>query len=225
MNQAEIVSKLTNTLRLMNVGQRIPRRFVLKVVKDISKNLLSQKLLDRTISLESNLYTQVKCLEFTKVESVDCPMIEFRRCGILMKSKNKLPELVFSRLGSSIREVTNIDDTLQFTVTNPSQYRRDKDRKYKMNNQLVVYLGTDMHLYIPDDEVYSLNLDLLTMNVHEADAISNCKKCDKCKSAWDYPFICSDKLETVVYKEALNILASTYKAIMPDTNPNGNEKN
>ena len=64
----------------------------------------------------------------------------------------------------------------------------------------------------------------MTLFPEEADECSECKK-DNCKSGWDYPFIGSDKLDDVVFKEVLQILGSTYKATQEDQNQNGIEGN
>ena len=66
MTYSEAVSKITNSLKLLNKDERISRRYVLHVLKDISSNLISQKLLDRTLGREMNLYTKIECFEFKK---------------------------------------------------------------------------------------------------------------------------------------------------------------
>lgn len=202
----------------------ISRRYVLKLLRDFSKNLLSKKLMDRTLALESNLYTKLECLEFEKVEMVKCPIIEFRMCRTLMKSKCKLPDPIFSRLGASITEIVSLDGMYELKLISAEQYRRNQKRKYSIDGEVYIYLAEDGHLYIPDEEIYSLNVTFMTLFPEEADECSECKK-DDCKSGWDYPFIGSDKLDDVVFKEVLQILGSTYKATQEDQNQNGIEGN
>ena len=226
MNQSnsQIVSKVINSYRLLTKDGHISRRYVLKILRDVSKNLLSKKLMDRTLALESNLYTKLECLEFEKVEMVKCPIIEFRMCRTLMKSKCKLPDPIFSRLGASITEIVSLDGMYELKLISAEQYRRNQKRKYSIEGEVYIYLAEDGHLYIPDEEIYSLNVTFMTLFPEEADECSECKK-DDCKSGWDYPFIGSDKLDDVVFKEVLQILGSTYKATQEDQNQNGIEGN
>ena len=226
MNQSNnsIVSKVINSYRLLTKDGHISRRYVLKLLRDVSKNLLSKKLMDRTLALESNLYTKLECLEFEKVEMVKCPIIEFRMCRTLMKSKCKLPDPIFSRLGASITEIVSLDGMYELKLISAEQYRRNQKRKYSIDGEVYIYLAEDGHLYIPDEEIYSLNVTFMTLFPEEADECSECKK-DNCKSGWDYPFIGSDKLDDVVFKEVLQILGSTYKATQEDQNQNGIEGN
>lgn len=219
---AEIVSKVINSLRLLTKDGHISRRYVLKVLKDVSSNLLSKKHLDRTLGEETNLYTVIDCLEFEKIEVIKCPIIEFRMCRTLMKSKCKLPDPIFSRLGAVITQIVSLDSLYDFNLVSASQYRRNKKRQYSIKEEIYIYLGEDGHLYIPDNEIYSLNVTLLTLYPEDADECSECKE-DDCKSGWDYKFIVSDKLSDVVFKETLQILSSTYKSIPEDQNQNGIE--
>ena len=223
MKNSEIVSKITNSLRLNTKDGHISRRYILKVLKDISKNLISKKLLDRTLGLESNLYTTIPCLEFEKIEVISCPIIEFRLCRTLMKSKCKLPDPTFSRLGVAITDIVSLDGLYDFTLVSPSQYRVNKKRQHSLKGQVFIYLADDGHLYIPDEEILTVSLSYLTLSPEEAVECSECLEKDKCKSGWDEEFKMSDKLDDAVFKEALQIISSTYRAIPEDQNQNGIE--
>lgn len=224
MNNSEAVSKIINSFKFLNKDERISRRYVLRLLRDASKNLISQKLLDRTISEESNLYSKIECFEFRKVDVVSCPIIEFRKCNILMKSKNPLPELVFSRNGSSIREVTSVDDLTEIYLTTPEQYRRDRKRKYYSSEYTYLYVDSDNYAYIVDKPVSAVNIVILTMKTDELEEASSCSKKEDCKkSGWNYEFIVPDKLEKVVFQEVIQILSNPYSARIQDQNPNNVE--
>src|SRR5690606_29929129 len=104
------------------------------------------------------------------------------------------PEPIFSRLGTSIVNIENIDGTISLTEIDSKTYRRNKLRRFKIEDKVYVYLGPDNHLYIPDHEVYSINLDVITLKNDENEC-SECKDND-CKSGFQYEFICPDKLIT-----------------------------
>lgn len=219
MTNSEAVSKVINSFKFLNKDERISRRYVLRLLRDASKNLMSQKLLDRTISDEANLYSKIPCFEFQKVDVVSCPIIEFRKCATLMKSKKPLPELVFSRLGSSIKEVTSIDDLTEIYLTTPDQYRRDRKRKYYSKEDTYLYIDTDNYAYIVDKPIAAVNITVLTLKTDEIWEASACAE-EECKSGWMYDFIVPDKLQDTVFKEVLQILATTYANRREDPNPN-----
>lgn len=221
MTNREIVDKIFNALKYNNKDEAISRRFILKVLRNTAKWLLSQKLLDRTLFKELNLYSDITCFEFEKMDVVKCPIIEFRRCKTLMKSKKPLPELIFSRFGASIKNIVSIDGENEFIFVSLEQYRRNKKRNVKRNDYYI-YLGTDNHLYIPDHETLTVDLTVLTIKTDEVEDCSSCKD-NECRSGWDYGFIISDKLVDPLYKDALQTLGLT-KQILEDQNPNNLER-
>jgi hypothetical protein len=222
MTNNEIVSEITNTLRLNNKDNRLPKRFILKLLQDAATFLISQKWGERSLLQDMNIYTTIPCFEFKKIEVKDCPSIEFRRCDILMKSKKPLPKLLFSKLGGSIRDITSLDGNYRFTFVDETQYRRNKNRKYKIKNEVSLYLGSDNHLYIPDDEIYSLDLSVLTIDRDGAEEASGCGKNNDCKNRWNSDFIISDKLLEATKDMALQKLGMS-KGIREDNNPNSAE--
>lgn len=219
MDNRSIVSKVINTLKLNNRDERISRRYILNLLKISSQQLISQKLMDRTIFSEMNLYTEISCYEFEKQDVVKCPIIEFRRCNVLMKSVKPLPKLVFSRLGASIKEITSLDGNFRFTFVDKAQYQRNKKRQTTLKNEIYIYLGADNHLYIPDREIYTLDLTILTMYPEDASECSSCDT-DECIDKWASEFICPQKLLDVVLSQTLQVLGMS-KGIREDSNPDG----
>lgn len=218
MTNRDFVSQISSILKSDNKDNYIPDRLILSIGKDAALFLISQKLLDRTLSYETNLYSTIECFEFEKTDVVKCPSIEFRMCKTLMKSKKPLPKLIFSRLGSSIKNVISLDGDFTFSLVDAAQYRRNNKRKNKLKNQIFIYLGTDNHLYIPDKEIYSVTLNILTLDNED---IEDCE-CNDCKNKWDYEFIVPDKLKETVKDITLQRLSLT-KQIIEDPNPNNIE--
>lgn len=223
MTNLEFVSQISGILKSNNKDNRIPKRLILKVGQDAATFLIAQKLMDRTISSETNLYTTIPCFEFEQINSKNCPSIEFRLCKTLMKSKEPLPKLVFSRLGASVRDIVSLDGDFTFTFVDETQYRRNKKRQQQLKNQVFVYLGTDNHLYIPDREILSLDLTVLTPDTIEAERVSQCNE-KSCRSYWDYEFIVPSKLVESVKDITIQRLQIT-RTLQEDSNPDSKEGN
>ena len=219
MNNNEFVSRVLNGLKSLSKDSMISRRFILKVGQEKAKFFISQKLGNSELYRENNLLSTLNCFELKKVSIIDCPIIEFRTCKQLMKSKNKLPELIYSKYGSSVKEVTSIDGEFLIKPMTPAQYRLNKQRKD--NSRDLYFYIKDNYLYIPDTEVEVVNVSLVTLDLFELDELSSCGE-GNCKSAWDYEFICSDKLMEVVISETIKEVALS-KQVQEDQNPNLNE--
>lgn len=206
----------------MNSKDRfVSRRFILAIAKEKMNFLLAQKLRDNTLYREENLYTEIDCVELEKIDKFKCDIVEFRSCNSVMRSVKKLPELIFSRYGDSIRMVTNIDSSIQIDRTTPTDYIKNKQRQgYRPKP---AYYTKNGYLYIVDSEIERLTVRLLTLDTQAA-ALMNCKKCDECKSILDYEFIGSDKLELIVAQQTLQELLGSYMQIPKDESPDMNEK-
>lgn len=222
MTNVDIVSQMTNTLKTLNKDNRFSRRYILRTLQDVASFLISQKWGERGLLSETSLYTDIPCFEFKKIDVKDCPSLEFRMCKTLMKSKKPLPKLIFSRIGSSIKNIVSLDGDFTFSLVDDNQYRRNKNRRYKVNNEVFVYLGSDNHLYIPDVEIYSVDLTILTLDSINSEGCSECKEKNKCGSYWDKEFIAPSKLIESIKNIALQRLGAS-RQIIEDQNANGIE--
>jgi hypothetical protein len=222
VTNSEFTSRVINGLNALSKDDRISRRYILHVGKQKSMFYIAQKLNDRSLFREDNLYTTLDCFELERIDSVKCEIIEFRKCNSIMKSKNKLPKLIYSRYGNTLKEVTTIDEEKEFKSTTPSQYRRDKNRV--SGTDYVNYYVKDGYLYLLDTEVLLVNLYLLTVELEEVDNVSACST-PGCKSLWEYNFIVPDKLEELIIAETVKEIAMK-KQVPSDENPNlnSNEK-
>ncbi len=219
MKKSEAVSQIVNILKLNNRDDRVSRRFILSLLEEAAISYISQKFAERSILAELSLYSYIPCFEFAQINSKTCDTIEFRLCNILMKSKKPLPKLIFSKLGSSIREIVSLDGNFTFTFVDEVQYRRNKKRQHKLKNEVYVYLGADNHLYIPDQEIFTVDLTVLTT---ETDKIAECSSCMEsgCESKWDAEYIIPQKLIKPIFDDVLQKMGIN-RQIPSDQNPNG----
>lgn len=197
----------------------ISRRFILKVGQEKAKFLISQKNGENSLYREANLLSTLDCFELKKVDIIKCPIIEFRACKQLMRSKKKLPELIYSKYGASIKEVSSLDGEHLLKYITPYQYRLNKQRK--TDSQELYFYIKDGYLYLPDLEIQMVQVSLITLDLYDLNELSECKD-NNCKSAWDYEFICSDKLMEAVVAETIKEV-SLSKQVQEDQNPNLNE--
>jgi len=223
MLNSEIVSRVTNTINALTKDSRKSRRYILKVCRDIAETLISQKLGEKSLIKEDNIYSTINCFEMERIDVVKCDIIEFRRCKVVMRSKCKLPKLINSRLGNSLKEVTSIDDEREFKAVTPAQYRRNKERG---ESDYIYYYVKDGYLYIPDQQILMVNLYLITL---ETENIDNCSSCsdneNACKSLWEHEFNVPSKLVEAVITSAIQQISMSIQ-IPTDENPNlnSNEK-
>src|SRR5690606_41554441 len=105
MTNAQLVDNIIVQIQANNVDGVPPRRFVLNTARDIATTIISQKLLERTLTRDTYLYTTIDCVEFEKSERVKCPILDIRRCNIIIKSKKPITIPNISLLGLSIQNI------------------------------------------------------------------------------------------------------------------------
>lgn len=216
MKNKKLVSRISNSLNSINKDSRISKRYILEVAIGKATYLMAQKFKEKSLFREDNILSHINCFELEEVEKYKCDIVEFKSCNRVMKSVKKVPELVYSRLGGSIKEVTNIDFSLDFRPTTPFKFRRDK-RREGFGEDRFWYLK-DGYLYLPETEVKRINLAIYTPNSYEAAKVSGCGVSD-CLNPWEFEFKCSSKLMDIVIQETIKELS--FKLQIPtDENPN-----
>lgn len=221
MTNAKFVSRVINGLRALNKDDHTSRRYILGIGQDKAKFYISQKLLDKSLFKEDNLFRYLNCFKFRELDTIKCGIYEFARCESLMKSEKKIPALVYSRYGASILSITSIDGLTKFTPTTLSNYGLFKDRKDsdKFKGKTKFYYVKDGYIYLPDSEIEMVNVVYIPFDESGVDKASECNEQDTCKSVWDHEFMAPDKISEQIITETINEVSQS-KRFQVDENPN-----
>lgn len=226
MTYNEVISRVQNTLNAVNKDMYIPKRYILAVLKSKAEFLVSQKFNDKSLFREMNIFSWVNCVEMKEMDTYMCGLVELEDCGTVMVTKVKLPELIWSRYGSSILMVTNITNSKKYQLISPLEFMNIKNRsnfeKFK-GKYAIIY--PDNRIIIPDSTVKRINVLLYTLD----ESIINmgyCEECDNCNNYYDAEFNLPNKIGEVVIQEAIKEI-SLRMQIQKDELPSGNsnEKN
>lgn len=226
MTYNEVISRVQNTLNAINKDMYIPKRYILAVLKSKAEFLVSQKFNDKSLFREMNIFSWVNCVEMKEMDTYMCGLVELEDCGTVMVTKVKLPELIWSRYGSSILMVTNITNSKKYQLISPLEFMNIKNRsnfeKFK-GKYAIIY--PDNRIIIPDSTVKKINVLLYTLD----ESIINmgyCEECDNCNNYYDAEFNLPNKIGEAVIQEAIKEI-SLRMQIPKDELPSGNsnEKN
>lgn len=204
MTNSEFVSRVVNDIGALTKDAHVSRRWILSIGQQKARAYIAQKWADGTLFGEESLFSHIRCMRMKRVRSVDCCFDEFKLCRILMRSEERLPDIVYTRLGPTIIKVSNVVDDIIFTSISLRKYANNKNRKYGNIDQYYYYMD-DGYLYIPDVEIMSVNVSLVTLDRKSATSMSGCGTgdIDRCRPSWDYEFVCPDKLLEYVVMETI----------------------
>ena len=223
MTNGELVSRVINDSRAYTKDGHISKRHVLRIARNKSAFYLAQKLGQKSLDRDTSLVTCIPCFEMEKVSTVSCGIVSFRKCGSLMKSKNKLPDLISTKFGQSVISVISLDGSVEFDpLVNASDYKRNKSRP---NASFIAdksyYYLKEGYLYLPDSTTEVVEPCVITTNPEEIAEISGCEDCEQnCESVWDMEFIATDSILEPVISETINEIVGIMKRIPEDENPN-----
>ncbi len=179
MTNREFVSRISNQLRMITKDEYISDRFILRTGESIARKFMTQKIQRRSIDRDMSLYRPVNCIEFEPIDKVSCKYVEFRTCEELSRSTKKFSDLIYTRYGSSIKELYSIDGRHNFIESTLYQNRVDSERGGGAL-QSKFYILED-YIYIPE-RVDTLNALILMPDQYELDAISSCGEEVNCES-------------------------------------------
>lgn len=224
----EIVSQIQNTLRTLNKDQYIPRRYILSVFKSKAEFLMAQKFHDKSLFRETNLYKWLECVDMIEMDKKLCNKMEIPSCEKAVKSKKKLPKLLWTRYGSTVLMVTNIDHSKEYQVVSLSYYntikRKSNFDKFK-GKYAIIY--PDNTLVIPDSTVKKVNVLMYSLDEKFADS-SDCDKSSlfdteddggNCNNYWESEIELSDKVSELAIAETLKTVSMRLQ-VKEDENPN-----
>lgn len=201
MTYAQAISRITNSLNALQKDTRVSKRYILSVLKETGAFLLSQKLRDRTLFRETDLFKWIRCVELIQDDIIKCPVVEFRRCKSISRSKKKLPKIIGSKYGYAVLIVQTIDGEKTFDYISLVDYNNNSKRsnsdKFKGN-----YYYINEYLYIPDSEIEVVDILLLTLD-EDAEDCSSCSEKGECDEVLQQDFPIPDKLMNVVIQETL----------------------
>lgn len=182
---------------------------------------MAQKFYDKSLFRETNIFKWINCIEMEEIDSIKCGKIELQSCNTLMRSKKKIPKLLWTRYGSTLLSVTNIDGSKEYKVISHSYYQTiKKSRNFEKFKGTFAIVYPDNKIIIPDTYVTKINILIFSLDENCED-ISECENSEgKCKSYWENEIEISDKVAEVAIQETLKEVSMRIQ-IQPDANPNG----
>ena len=223
MTNGEFVGRIVNDLGALTKDVHLSKRWILDIGRTKAESYVAQHWDDMGLEGDFSLITCVNCIEMIEVDKIECCEAAFELCSVLMRSKYRIPGLVYSLRGAIITMVSNVDMSIFFKRADIQTYRNNSKRKYakKLEGFYYVYDG---YIYIPDIHIELINACFFTMKRKEAKALSACgPEEETCDSYWDDDFIFPVKLIEYIFSETLKEVAIRYQVAQderPDLDSN-----
>lgn len=214
-----MVSRIQNSLNTLDKDMFIPRRYILSVFKSKAEFFILQKMNEKKLFNSEDLFTWLECVPMERVSKASCNIPGIEQCETIMRSREKLPNILETDYGYAVLEATNIDYSKEFKLKTPTHLRRmSKGRYYSKFKGKYIYI-IDGYLYAPDTDIKMFNLYVVSFD-EKFDDCSSCKdEKTKCESYWDKKLKVPKKLYEVIMQETLREISMRI-GIPKDENPN-----
>jgi hypothetical protein len=210
MKVKDAISRIMKGLNISTVDDRLSRRYLFSVLKNVATTFISRKLNELKLQKDYNLYSLIE-VKLEKIDVVKSDVIEFRTCNTVMKSVNPIKNLVFYNGGGSINLVTNLDRTVTIEKIDLRQFARNKKRAFYNDKKPFYYVDGEGYLYIINSDIELVLASVLLVGVDESD----CKKL-----ALEQDINIPSKLEYDIFTTVINEIAGVTKRIPKDENSN-----
>lgn len=216
MKQGQITSLINQGFNTVNKDTFIPRRYILETFKSIAKTLISQQADRKQLYRLSKMFKVLNCVELEPVDIVSCPLIQFRTCRSLMKTKNPLPDTIETKLGPVIVLVQTLDGSKVFYQKSEMEMSNQAKRRGAEKFEGGYYYVINNHLYIPDSEIEVVKITLLTLD----DKVSDCDSCAEgnCDDLWEKDLAIPDKLLQIAIQATIQQISARFQ-LPKDENP------
>ena len=164
------------------------------------------------------------CLEMEQISKYDCNIdIE---CGTILRSKQPIPSLLKTHIGSSITSIRPTDISAK-----PFQYITESRLSFingsKFGNSIYYFIGSDQHVYLVSKSdthklIKCINVSGIFANPLELEEYKNCCNCEEDNNQCfdilesDYP-ISADQVATIITLIAQRLIS---KLQIPTDNTN-----
>jgi hypothetical protein len=178
----EAISRVRNTIKGVNSDLFMTDRYLYGVVLKYAKTLIRRQDNENKIFKFHSLFTTLPCVELIEVDKVEACCEGIKSGCIIMRSKDKIPDVLEGAYGPIIRTVSSIDGSVIVYRTYPTIYTRLTHTSGYKYNKSKYYWYVNGYLYIPNVEWESVSVTAL---FEEDTSLYTCTKEDDCQVAQD----------------------------------------
>jgi hypothetical protein len=155
------ISRVRNVLKAVKEDPFMTDRFIYSVIIKYAKVLIRRQDNESKIMRITSLFKRLTYVELIEVDKVAAQCAGIRSGCKVMRTKEKLPEMIEGSVGPLIRSVLSLDGSKDLLGTYPSIYTKIANSTNYKYNKTLYYWYLDGYLYIPDVDWDAIMVDAL----------------------------------------------------------------
>lgn len=202
------ISRVRNIIKAVKEDAFITDRFLYSLILKYAKMLIRRQDNEGKIMRMQSLFETLPCVELIEVDKIEACCAGIRSNCTVMRTKDKLPDILNGSLGPLFRDITSIDGSVVLFPTYASQYVSMANTTTFKYNKNSYYWFSGGYLYFPNIIWEAIRIEGLW-----ADSI-NYLKCDgdACQPRQDDPVAVPDYLFAEIEQLVLKDLGMTIQS-------------
>ncbi len=178
----ESISRISNVLKATNEDSFLTRRQIYSVITKYLNMIVRRQDNEYKIFSMKSLFKTMTYVELIEVDKIQASCTGIKSGCKIMRTKDKLPEMVEGTLGPLIKNVLSIDGSDKVYPTNSYTYVRMSNSKNFKYNKKKYYWYSEGYLYFPNVEWEAVMVEAaFNENIEKY----NCNDNASCLSALD----------------------------------------
>lgn len=200
------VSRVRNILKGVKEDIFMTDRFIYSIILKYAKMLIRRQDNEMKIFRVQSLFKTLPCVELVEVDKVEACCEGVRSQCTIMRTKERLPQILDGAYGPIIRTVASIDGSILLYHTYPSAYvRLTQSSGYKYNKNFY-YWYLDGYLYFPNIQWEAVSVTAL---FEDNIALYTCSSEDDCALAQERQMPVPEYLFAEIEQYALKEILTT----------------
>lgn len=222
MTIGEMISRIRTSPKIQNVDALITNRHVYNMMVTARDVLIKNEDDKKALMKMSFLFKPLNYVELIEIDTIEA-------CGIdsdctLMRTKDKLPEMLKAQFGNIIKDVTSIDGEISL---NPLLSRRAFTNRLSSPD---LKFDKSFYYYIEGDYMYFPNITWDAVKIYafweDPDLIDSLNDCDDsqslCVPKKDKEFLSPNYLNQPIIDKSIDELLRVYHPVREDSLMNKN---
>ena len=170
--RGESISRIRNIFKGVKQDSFLTDRFLYSLISKYAKLYIRRQDNENKIMKFESLFEVIPCLELIEVDKIEACCTGIRTNCKIMRTKEKLPEILEGTYGPLFRGITSIDRSIEVYKTYPKTFTSiANSTNYRYNNNKY-YWYIDNYLYFPNldwegvlvEGLWAESIDYLTCN-------------------------------------------------------------
>jgi hypothetical protein len=155
----ESVSRVRNVLKAVKEDPFLTDRFIYSIIIKYAKVLIRRQDNEDKIMRFQSLFDVLPCVELIEVDKIEACCVGVRTKCKIMRTKDKLPQLLEGAYGPLFRSVSSIDGSEEMFKTYPTTYTAMSHTTNFKYNKKKYFWYLNGYLYFPNIEWEAVRIE------------------------------------------------------------------